>query len=406
MKNLTKPLGVPGKSQLPKKMGLDNFIVYFYRIPFVFLSFALLFGTGLVATIWVAISNDPNGGQPIVTVRIIEPKFDSAERSVNVVSIASEARSDAQKAEPASLTELISTDDNALTPLNPDDVRIYDPSDAREYTQHQLKLSTVANKELVEKSRHGFLPRIGASGEKPLVAYSRPARNVAGRKGRIALIVGGLGLNEETSQRTLADLPAETTLAFVPYADRLLDWMSRARARGHELLLQIPLEPFDYPNNDPGPKTLLVDAEWSDNEDKLHWLMSRMTNYVGIVNYMGARFSASPEALRPFLKEIQKRGLLYVDDGSTPLSRSREIAGDVRVAYAQSSIVLDSLLTAEDIDARLLELESLARDKGVAIGIASAFPVTIERLKRWAKGAERRGITLTPISATLEKSSF
>ena len=170
--------------------------------------------------------------------------------------------------------------------------------------------------------------------------------------------------------------------------------------------MQLPLEPFDYPNNDPGPRTLLVESDWEDNRDKLHWILSRMTNYVGVMNYTGARFAASPDALTPLFKELRNRGLLYVDDGSTPLSRTSEVAFQNKLPHAQSSLILDSILTPEDIDARLLELESLARDKGLAIGVASAFPITIERLKRWTKDADRRGISIVPISAVLDKSSF
>ena len=33
--------------------------------------------------------------------------------------------------------------------------------------------------------------------------------------------------------------------------------VARAREAGHEVLLEVPMEPFDYPDNDPGPQTLL-----------------------------------------------------------------------------------------------------------------------------------------------------
>jgi len=69
-----------------------------------------------------------------------------------------------------------------------------------------------------------------------------------------------LGINKATTQRTLDELPEEVTFAFAPYADGLLDWMSKSRNRGHELLMQLPMEPFDYPNNDPGPRTMLVNC--------------------------------------------------------------------------------------------------------------------------------------------------
>lgn len=411
MKDLTKPLGATAskkkkqaKTQRKKKLGS-----FLQRVPFVFMSAFVLFGLGITSVIWVAVVDNPNGGEPIVNVRIVEPKFDSADRDVGLVSVrekkTAESGQEGLDDEPTVLTELIPEDDGGLEPFDPDEVLIYDPSKIAA-VKKKISLSTVGDKALLERSRYGFLPKVGANGEKPLLAYSRPVNAAGSSKIRIAIVIGGLGINETTTQRTLSELPEEVTLAFAPYADGLVDWMSRSRNRGHELLMQLPLEPFDYPNNDPGPRTLLVESSWNSNEDKLHWLLSRMTNYVGVINYLGARFSASPEALGSLFNELRNRGLMYVDDGSTPLSRAGEVATDRKIPFAQSSLVIDSVLTEEDIDARLLELESLARDKGTVIGVASAFPITIDRLVRWAKDADRRGVKLIPISGTLDKSSF
>jgi len=402
LKNLTKPLGVSGKKAAFNMKGGAGYL--WGKIPFFRISVGILCAAALAMLIWIAVVDDPTGGEPIVSVRIIEPKFDSNEREVGLVAVQNEVVLEPLEADGKTQLSEVFPDEEA-TAIDPDEILIYDPTKSPEQTG-QISLSDVAEKDLIEKSRYGFLPKVGENGKKPVEAYSRPAGASGARKNQIAIIVGGLGLNEQTTQRALADLPAETTLALAPYAQELFDWMARARGRGHELLLQLPMEPFDYPNNDPGPKTLLVDDLWETNVDRLHWLLSRMTNYVGVVNYMGARYSASPEALRPLFDELRVRGLLYVDDGSTPLSRSSEVAGELNVPFAQSSLVLDTLLTAEDIDARLLDLESLAREKGIAIGVASAFPITIKRLKRWAEGAERRGIKLIPVSATLNRSGF
>ncbi len=406
MNDLTKPLGIRHK----KKTSLitrQNVFKGLERIPYVLISVGLLSSLFILSIIWMLIVDNPTGGEPFVTVRILEPKFDSEDREVGLVAITDPVAVNAPVSikpldiEGAELTEIGSTED--IQPgIDPDEILIYDPTKESQVSS-SLSLSNVADKGLIEKSRYGFLPRIGDNGEKPLAVYSRPSSRSGGRKSRVAIIVGGVGLNNETTARALSDLPPEITLAFVPYANNLFDWMAKARKRGHELLLQLPLEPFDYPNNDPGPKTLLVDAPWEKNLDNLYWLLSRMTNYVGVVNFMGARFSASPEALRPLFAALRERGLLYVDNGETPLSRAFEISQTTKLPFSQSSIVLDSLLNADDIDTRLLELESLAREKGLAIGIASAFPVTLNRLKRWAKDAEKRGVRLIPVSATLNK---
>ena len=121
-----------------------------------------------------------------------------------------------------------------------------------------------------------------------------PARSRAARTDRaIAIVIGGLGVSAAVTQQAMEKLPGPVTFAFSPYGtdvDRLVDQC--ARADGHEVLLQAPMEPFDYPDNDPGPQTLLTSLSPDQNLDRLYWLMSRFQGYVGVANYMGARFTS------------------------------------------------------------------------------------------------------------------
>ena len=119
---------------------------------------------------------------------------------------------------------------------------------------------------------------------------------------------------------------------------------------------------------------------------------------------MGARFTATDQALGPVLREIGKRGLIYFDDGTSPRSVAGQISGASNVAFAKADAVLDAVPTAAEIDNALARLEATARNRGVAIGAASALPVTIERIAQWAKAAEARGIMLVPVSAVANRA--
>jgi polysaccharide deacetylase 2 family uncharacterized protein YibQ len=180
--------------------------------------------------------------------------------------------------------------------------------------------------------------------------------------------------------------------------------VSQAREKGHEILLQIPMEPYDYPDNDPGPQTLLSSLSADQNVDRLHWLFSRMQGYVGIANFMGARFTASDAALAPVLREVSRRGLIYVDDGSSPRSQAGQIAGANRLPYAKADVVIDAVPSAAEIDNALKRLESVARDRGMAVGFSSALPASIDRIAKWAKAAQGRGIVLVPITKVAIKT--
>jgi polysaccharide deacetylase 2 family uncharacterized protein YibQ len=114
---------------------------------------------------------------------------------------------------------------------------------------------------------------------------------------------------------------------------------------------------------------------------------------------MGGKFTASEQALAPVLKELDRRGLIYLDDGSSPRSLAPQLATSNNLAFAKADVVLDSVPTAVDIDRALGRLERIARERGSAVGVAGPLPVAVERIAKWAKGAEGRGLLLVPITA-------
>jgi uncharacterized protein len=180
--------------------------------------------------------------------------------------------------------------------------------------------------------------------------------------------------------------------------------VERARAQHHEVLLQIPMEPFDYPDNDPGPQTLLTSLGPDQNLDRLLWHLSRFQGYVGLANFMGGRFVATDAVMQPFIREAAKRGLGYLDDGSASRSVAATLAEDQSMPFAKADLAIDTVPTPVEIDRALAKLESLARERGTAIGMASALPVSIERIGIWAKTLESHGILLVPLTTAMLKS--
>jgi uncharacterized protein len=274
--------------------------------------------------------------------------------------------------------------------------------------QAVIRLAAAPDRRLTDKGRHGTMPKMGEEGLRAADVYARPvtpAQRAAPAK--IAIVIGGLGISANSTTHAIQRLPADISLAFAPYGGDLERHVARARENGHEVLLQAPMEPFDYPDNDPGPHTLVSTLPPEQNMDRLHWVMSRFSGYVGVVNFMGGRFTSTEPAMSPIIREIGQRGLLYMDDGSSGRSLAPQLAMVGGVASARTEVVIDAVQRGQEIDAALARLEKIAKEKGVAIGFGSALPVTVERIARWAKAAEGRGIVLVPISsvAVLPKRS-
>jgi hypothetical protein len=239
-----------------------------------------------------------------------------------------------------------------------------------------------------------LLPMIAADGRTPSQAYARSFRSNGQPK--IALVIGGLGLNAKSTREAIEQLPPEITLSFVPYADGLQGWIDLARANGHEVLLEAPMEPKDYPDNDPGPYTLLTAATSADLTGKVDWLLSRATGYFGVTNYLGSKFVTASGPMSVFEGELRQRGLAFVDDGSAATS-----SGGIPRASADK--VIDDQLEGPAIDQALASLESSALQHGQALGSGFAYPITLDEVGRWTSGLAARGYQLAPASAVMAR---
>lgn len=247
---------------------------------------------------------------------------------------------------------------------------------------------------LYQSGPNGPVPRIAADGRVPAQAYARPFSSNG--KPMVSLIVGGLGLNAATTRAAIERLPAEVTLSFVPYADGLQAWIDLARAHGHEVMIELPMEPTGYPDNDPGPHTLLANAGADDVEAKLDWLMSRATGYFAMTNYLGDRFATSDEGVGTLMGMLRQRGIAFIDDGSM---RRRPGA----FARASADRIIDEQQSPAAIIGQLNALEASAKTRGAAMGTGFSYPVTVEAAARWSAGLEARGLQLAPASAMIRR---
>ena len=384
------------------------------RIGILTLSLAGLVGVGLIA--WPLLRHNPLAGEPIVNISLKKSPPDTAgDPSDGAPAMRDSLGAEQDKAAPAPASDGVvkitihgGIAGDEETPAEARPAGREAPSRARSQTPHR-RLAKAPDPGLTEASAQGVLPRIGKDGRRPAQAYARPAdppRATGGKTPpRIAILVTGLGISTTSTEEAIRRLAEPVSLAFAPYGKNLQAWVDKARADGHEVALQLPMEPFGYPDTDPGPHTMLTGSSPDENLKHLRWLLARMTGYFAITNYLGARFMAAPRALSPVLDEAARRGLAFIDDGSSPRSTVTALAGPRGLPAITGDVIVDTGQSHESIEAALKGLEALARERGQALGVATALPATIEAVARWADGLRERGIVLVPVSALMAQQS-
>jgi polysaccharide deacetylase 2 family uncharacterized protein YibQ len=371
-----------------------------FRLPFTAMqALAVLLGLFLVAFLTVALFTDnPFGGEPVARIALDKPadeKPAASGRAEPTVKSAAQA--------PAGDNKTVTIIDGSSGKRQ--DVVIGGDATDKSGAEPAPAMATAGiDQRLLEKSRYGMIPVV-ADGLKPFTVYAADADRIkAAKMPVVAIVVGGLGVGAAKTADAIMKLPPAVTLAFTPYGADPAKLAERARAQRHEILLQVPMEPFDYPDNDPGPQTLLTTLTAEQNIDRLYWHLSRFQGYAGIANFMGARFTAADAVMQPVIREAAKRGLGYLDDGSSPRSAAPALTAAQAMPFAKADFTIDAVPTSAEIDRTLLKLETLAKERGLAVGIASALPISIERLAVWIKTLDSRGIMLVPLTTAMLKS--
>jgi uncharacterized protein len=363
--DLNTPLHSATRSAAPRRRSV---------IAPVLISTALL--VALVAAFWIAVVDDPDGGRSVAVAQI-----------ANVVPAATGSLS----RNPAEATGAPAAAEAPASAAGREELATLTGEAQR----------TIVVSGLAEQSPFGLLPRVSPDGRRPREAYARRAAAAEPGTPRIAIVVGGLGMSQTGTQKAISALPEDVTLAFASLGSSLSRWAEEARGEGHEILLQIPLEPVGYPDTNPGEHTLLVAPDRHRNRQDLHWNLGRMTAYAGVTNHMGSRFTGEDTAMLPFLGEIGERGLFYLDDGAAPHSRATTIGSALQVPVVTADLILDGDRSADAIEQSLRKLESIALERGLAVGVASAFPTSVETIARWVGEAGARGVVIVPASAAL-----
>jgi uncharacterized protein len=344
-------------------------------------------------------AKSPRYRKVAMAMAVVQPVFMAAGIAAWLVSGAEETERELEAAIPRIVVPVLSPNSGGVIHSEPAKAAVsvnspYDP----------VPMAPAPAAGLIEESPRGPLPRIGADGRTSWQTYARPFFH-DDKRPRIALVIGPMGISSNATSRAIEGLPGAVTLAFSSTADQLGIWVDQARRLGHEVMLDLPMEPADFPRNDPGPSTMLVSLDPDRNQQRLLSALGRVSGYVGVTSLSGSRFTGSPDSIRPILGEVNRRGLMFLDALAEAHSPAAREATKMGLPRAIGDGLIDAVPSKAAIEAQLRNLEEAARLDGAAVGIATPYPVTLDHLSQWIATLEAKGIVLAPITALVNKQA-
>jgi polysaccharide deacetylase 2 family uncharacterized protein YibQ len=218
-------------------------------------------------------------------------------------------------------------------------------------------------------------------------------------KALVAVIIDDMGVDRRRSARVTA-LPGPLTLSYMTYAPHAAEQAGAAHARGHELMMHMPMQPVG--DLDPGPDVLADRLPPDELRRRLAADLDRFSGYVGVNNHMGSKFTAYEPGMRIVMQALHERGLLFIDSMTTAKSVGMAEARAAGVPAARRNIFLDDVETQAAVAAQLAKAEEQAKKTGSVIVIGHPHDATIAALSAWLPGLARKGITLVPVTAVVK----
>ena len=214
---------------------------------------------------------------------------------------------------------------------------------------------------------------------------------------RVAVIIDNLGARRDVFD-PLRDIRRPLTVAILPGLP-LSEWTAREAAQaGMEVILDLPMEPYRFPEVDPGPGALLMAMGPQELQAQVGAHLASVPGAVGVTNHMGSRMTEDRTRMRTVLEVLAGRRLFLVDGLASNLSVAYDEAKALGLRAGRRQIVVDHAAGEAGDRVRWDEVAWWAERRGEVIVIAHGHPLTAPLLREYVPRWEARGIRLVPVS--------
>ncbi len=196
---------------------------------------------------------------------------------------------------------------------------------------------------------------------------------------RLAIIIDDIGYNHENGLR-VTQLPANITLAVLPFSPHGPELAKAAANEGKEIMLHTPMSTLGGRKLDTGG--LDEHMSQADFIRTLYADLDSIPAVKGVNNHMGSRLTQQSEPMLWLMEALKTRSLYFVDSRTTADSLAYETAQENALRSAKRDIFLDNQRSPEAIAKQLRKAIRIAEKKGYAIAIGHPYNETLDVLEK------------------------
>jgi len=217
---------------------------------------------------------------------------------------------------------------------------------------------------------------------------------------KVAIIIDDIGYERRVAEKFLS-LDAVLTFSVFPHSPFQQRIIRKAHTKGFEIMLHLPMEPYEYPEVDPGPDALLTSMSPDELIDQLNKNLDAVPLIKGVNNHMGSKMTTESTRMYQIFSVLKKRGLFFVDSRTTPESICKPSARLLQIPFAQRDVFLDHVQEPAFIRRQIKELIRIAEIHGTAIGIAHPHLITYEIFREELPELQKK-VRLVPASSIVQ----
>lgn len=216
------------------------------------------------------------------------------------------------------------------------------------------------------------------------VSVTNPENNIDKNKPKIAILL--ISNDDIESAKRISNFPDATAsvVVFNNYANsnEIYSIISNSH---REIIVNINMEPDNYPNNNPGPDTLLIGITDVENVTTLNNVLLNHLSSTGIINIYGNKFISSTKDLNPVLDFLKNKGLIFINASNTNVNKLKNSAKKTNTIVKICDIFIDNKPSEDELKDALKVLEAKAKNEGSAIGLFRYYDDRINIMESWAK---------------------